>query len=579
MFCENCGADLGEKEETLFCPNCGHKTGETMIEGIAAPLTHPESPMITHQKELASNKTPRKALLITLAGVAALCVCIILFVNANANCKILVDNGVCYVKEGLFEKKEDLEGRIKIPSNASSIDAGAFSGCKNIDEVVFSSNTYSIGANAFNGCKSLEEVVLPESLQTIGDNAFSGCKKITNIHLSDNIQSIGTGAFSGCSSLSEFTFPDHIYQSVNVMNFKDTPFWDGLPEVTQLQEDINVDLLKKNTDFNDNGYEKLDNYIASLKSSSGQTGVCNGIYYFIGNGEANLLKVFESSPKVEVPQYIRDEEQIYKVTEIFFGAFGWQKGIKEVILPDPIDEIGNSSFTNCEGLEKINLPKHLTEINQGCFSNCSSLNNIIIPDGVESIYAYAFDGCSSLTDITIPESVSMIWLQAFEDTPWKDNMIAKADGCVYINSVLLYGVDEENVEVKDGTTLIAAKAFEDCINLKYINIPSSVDRIHPQAFENCQNLRSISLNVSSIGYKAFSNCSNLDEVKLSDDLTKLGDSAFEDCTSLTSITLPESLGSFSKDVFDGCSNLTRIMISRDLLTKVILPNNIDIVVY
>ena len=98
----------------------------------------------------------------------------------------------------------------------------------------------------------------------------------------------------------------------------------------------------------------------------------------------------------------------------------WYKKLKEVILPESIESIGEKAFAGAENLERINLPEKLTFIGRDAFAGCKNLRSIRIPAGLRSIAhgAGAFSFCDNLQDVYFPpemEDVSVIW--AFDVCP------------------------------------------------------------------------------------------------------------------------------------------------------------------
>lgn len=102
------------------------------------------------------------------------------------------------------------------------------------------------------------------------------------------------------------------------------------------------------------------------------------------------------------------------------SGFADCKNLKTITLPDSIEILGITAFSNCTALEVANLPANLKYIlapNYGrgdhCFQNCSSLKELKIPESltqirfVDEMYANGkiefapsswsyFEGCSSL---------------------------------------------------------------------------------------------------------------------------------------------------------------------------------------
>ena len=98
-----------------------------------------------------------------------------------------------------------------IPDDVTTIGAGAFQGCQELDGIVIPSSVITIEKHAFSGCVSLTIVRIPTSVQYIGDSAFEGCSYLATFSFSDiehaKLQVIGREAFAACTSLSVITLP------------------------------------------------------------------------------------------------------------------------------------------------------------------------------------------------------------------------------------------------------------------------------------------------------------------------------------------------------------------------------------
>ena len=159
-------------------------------------------------------------------------------------------------------------------------------------------------------------------------------------------------------------------------------------------------------------------------------------------------------------------------------------------------------------------------ISANAFYKQTGLTSVYIPNSVKYIHRTAFYGCTSLTNVTIPNNLEFLGDKVFDNTPWFN---AKPDGPVYLgNTFYVYKNPKSmpagtNIVIKDGTTHIAANAFQGCANLSNIHIPNSV---------------------TSIGENAFSRCTGLTIVTLPNSAKNLGFNLFYACTGLTSVTLP-----------------------------------------
>lgn len=84
---------------------------------------------------------------------------------------------------------------------------GPFQRCTKLVSVSIGDGIASIPGNCFSGCSSLNNVILPDSIETLGESAFSSCSSLDLITLSKNIKKIPNNCFSGCG-FETFTIPD-----------------------------------------------------------------------------------------------------------------------------------------------------------------------------------------------------------------------------------------------------------------------------------------------------------------------------------------------------------------------------------
>ena len=87
--------------------------------------------------------------------------------------------------------------------------------------------------------------------------------------------------------------------------------------------------------------------------------------------------------------------------ERYGGYFTVQKTIKEIVISEGIQEIGEKCFTASGALEQITIPNSATTIEKQAFAGCTSLTNITIPESVTTIKYDAFIDIPSIT-VNVP---------------------------------------------------------------------------------------------------------------------------------------------------------------------------------
>lgn len=94
--------------------------------------------------------------------------------------------------------------------------------------------------------------------------------------------------------------------------------------------------------------------------------------------------------------------------------------------------------------------------------------------------------------------------------------------------------------VKPGTRCIDHDAFEDCEQLRRVELPNTVDRIGDWAFYRCKALETMVVpsSVTTIGDRAFSHCKSLKTLLLVGKVKSIGDYAILSCDALERILIP-----------------------------------------
>ena len=100
----------------------------------------------------------------------------------------------------------------------------------------------------------------------------------------------------------------------------------------------------------------------------------------------------------------------------------------------------------------------------------------------------------------------------------------------------------KSVVLEEGITKLGVfpeRPFENCVNLKSVDFPSSLLSISNMAFESCDSLKNVDLsnctNLTTIGYEAFGYCDQLESVSFPASLQSITDSAFIRCNALTTL--------------------------------------------
>lgn len=267
---------------------------------------------------------------------------------------------------------------------------------------------------------------------------------------------------------------------------------------------------------------------------------------------------------------------LFKYTPIFPEDASMPSSLKNIkITKDNSINIGYRSDDN--SIEKIEFTENVTSISITDFKMLKNLKSLVLGNNISKIEVYDFSGSSD-------EVSSLGWVKTNTDSngfvivPSKDGS-TKYLIYVYASSTL------EKIEssMLTGIKTIASSAFNGCISLKSISLPSSIKTmanvelgLKNAPIENVEmpsyllqnnkisdyfstnSLKTVVLNEStskSIADFAFKGCENITKIVLPDNITSIGESAFEGCGKLCTIKLPKCLTEIKARTFFRCYSL------------------------
>lgn len=201
----------------------------------------------------------------------------------------------------------------------------------------------SIAADAFMNNDYIESVTILPQINEIPEEMFYSCDRLKTVILAsdkaDANISIGDCAFGECYALTSVTIP-HAISSLGEGAFSECDSLESV-EFTMTGE------------IGEGAFSECDNLV-SVK-----------------------LTMNEANPITKIP------------ADLFFNC----SSLKNFIIPDSVEEIGDSAFWGCESLETLNLGSNLKKIGEFAFGNCFGMqdNRLQIPSSVISIGCGAFE--------------------------------------------------------------------------------------------------------------------------------------------------------------------------------------------
>ena len=351
---------------------------------------------------------------------------------------------------------------VEIPDGIEVISASAFEENTDIEVVIIPSSVVTIDEGAFSDCENLKSVEIPNNVITIEDYTFMNCVNLESVEIPNSIVTIGDSAFMNCENLKNIEIPN------SVQTIGDSAF-NGCTNLETVNIPAGVETIGSSAFA----------YCASLTEINVDP---NNTKYRIFNG---VLFNHDLSVLIQCPAGVNGNYIIPdSVEEIGDSAFCKCSKLESVEIPDSVETIGEHAFDSC-GLKSINIPDSVETIEKDAFANCKNLKNVTLSENLTEIADMLFYDCSKLESIEIPYKVSKICWSAFS-------------GCKKL----------ANVTLPNGLREIEDGVFADCISLRNISIPSNTHvEFADMVFADCTN---ITVKYKGRSYK-YDNLNKLDE--------------------------------------------------------------------
>lgn len=185
----------------------------------------------------------------------------------------------------------------------------------------------------------ITSVSLPQSLKIIGAGAFINAVDLEKVKYGNNVECIGYQSFSGCSSLAQPSIPESVVE-VWSGTFDGTAWYNSQPD----------------------GALYLDNWLLGCK------GEFSDVTLNVKNGTKSIAG----------------------------DAFVGNNVLKDVIIPESLERIGDFAFSGCGTLRYFGPEQH------------KSGNLIDLTSGVKNVGPLAFDGCNTIEEIHLGSDLEKI---------------------------------------------------------------------------------------------------------------------------------------------------------------------------
>ena len=369
---------------------------------------------------------------------------------------IKTDNKDFVIEDDVFVKYNGDDKKVVIPEGIKAVGPCAFWDNQSIEEVVLPNSLISLGGDTFYNCRNLKKVVIPSKVEEIANNPFAGCPLLSLENHSKNFKLVDDVLFDKKKTIL-------IYYSISKKNEK-------------YKIPYGVSIVGKHSFFIADNLKEviIPSTVRKLENNP-----------------------FSGCSKLEV---INKSSYINIINKVIYNRFkssvlGCINSIEtDGLVLEPVKSIGRNSFWNCKGIKNIVLPATLKQIGYNPFVGCSNIhfeshsdeyvvdNDILFDKNKNKIVCYP--AWKAVGEVSIPESVIALERGSFSEC---DKMT---------------GINLHNVNI------ISKSCFTNCSSLKSIYCSDLIKYIGEWAFAYCTSLNNISISKNTkIDNNAFSNCS------------------------------------------------------------------------
>lgn len=461
--------------------------------------------------------------------------------------RINLNEGLEVIGESAFYGCEGMNS-IELPSTLKSIGEAAFYGCYSLLSIKIPAGVTVLPKQTFWACGSLRKIYLPDTMKVLGDNSLHVKKDYSesmmeSIFVPESVTVMAADLFPGgtrsnpYAKLKEYTaFPGSCAESyMKELRVEDEAFSkvEILPAAYDAQ--IHFDACGGKTEVTSKKGVKGQMY-GGLPTPSLKGYTFTGWY-----ADKKFQKKIICTSLIDesdITLYARWEKEKEKQAVTYQGEdadFVIKNGVLEkyqgrqsvVIVPEGVKKISNCFREKC-WIRQVVLPQSVEELEDGCFYGCDALVKVNIPKKVTSIPANAFIHCGNLKEVSLEGKVTGIGDYAFSDCS---------------------GLEE--LSLPDSLKTIGEYGFSSCYMLKRIDLPESVETIGKGAFKDCVGLKQIAIpgKVSSLSDSVFNGCEMLSELILGDGVKDIGSDVFWGCTYLHKLYIPESVERIEDEAF------------------------------
>jgi len=431
---------------------------------------------------------------------------------------------------------------------------------------------HTIGGCAFSGAKNLKEMVIPNGINEIESYAFEGCEELVEIVLPDSVRALDSGMFSYCFSLAKIVIPSSVVAlGDNIFSYDTVIYGDNGSVAQQWAEERGIAFHDRKSAWAVSGtfgdkitWTLSEDGVLSISGTGSMesTEAAPWSMYSMMIKEVIFQEGITSIPNYGFRYCLNLTEITLPKTITNVGAYAFYmcRDLEYIVLPNGITALGTYAFGYCENLKSIELPEGISVIQNGVFNNCKKLSDISLPDSIEYIGEYAFYRCTELEQITLLRNVYFIGENAFgtctsltvtvipltfahEFLEKAGVSLRLADGPEWAQNAITWGECGTNVKwalFEDGSLILSGEgAMDDKIYKNGQPWRKITDRIHKVVIEE---------GITTVSKNAFSDLSMLEEVILASTISSIEENAFSGCENVLKLIVYFDMGTSNEMV-------------------------------
>ena len=227
--------------------------------------------------------------------------------------------------------------------------------------------------------------------------------------------------------------------------------------------------------------------------------------------------------------------------------------IKQIYISTNLSNLENITFNYGQTYRNTILCKYTN-------SNYDKLINIPFTSIIDNVYINnGYTSVSSLLNYNSNTAFSVIY-----------NISEKLKGitdCMFSTCPTLYSISNLSEDLE----YIGKYAFDGCVALKYLTLPSSINEIKEFAFNGTKNLKSLDVsNITKLYNYSFAGA-GIETIELNSSIKALNHYLFKDCKNLTEF-VNHNINAIGEGVFCNCTNLKYVDLTN---LELIFDNDTD----